>query len=136
MWEHDVRTQQWLQECLPDWIGLVAAAAVMRLHRRTVSFIVAPHSYLRPLSTEPPDKLEMDCIDSFPTRSAPGSRYSHVPRCKEGASVRHIEQRIARKPRRQIGVRDKELAEGYCIRLTVFDDLIRLCQRVFFIRDV
>ena len=58
------------------------------------------------------------------------------PRCKEGASVRHIEQRIACKPSRQIGVGNKELAESYCIRLTVPDDPIRLCQRVLFIRDV
>jgi hypothetical protein len=58
------------------------------------------------------------------------------PRCKEGASVRHIERCIAGKPRRQIGVGDKELAEGYRIRLTILDDLIRLCQHVFFIRDV
>src|ERR1035437_6323676 len=58
------------------------------------------------------------------------------PGCKEGVWVRHIERCIAGKPRRQIGVGDKELAEGYCIRLTILDDLIRLCQRVFFIRDV
>ena len=58
------------------------------------------------------------------------------PRCKEGASVRHIERRIARKPRRQIGIGDKELAEGYRIRLACLDDLIRLCQRVFLICDV
>ena len=42
---------------------------------------------------------------------------------------------MAHEPRRQIGVGDKELAEGYCIRLTVSDDLIRLRQRVFFICD-
>ena len=58
------------------------------------------------------------------------------PQCEEGAWVRHIERCMATKSSRQIGVGDKELAEGYCIRLTVLNDLIRLCQRVFFTRDV
>ena len=43
---------------------------------------------------------------------------------------------MAAKPRRQIWVGDNEPAECYRIRLAVVDDLILLCQRVFFIRDV
>ena len=58
------------------------------------------------------------------------------PRCEEGAWVRRIERCMARKPRREVGVGDKELAEGYRIRLTGLDDPIRLCQRVFLICDV
>ena len=58
------------------------------------------------------------------------------PRCEEGAPVRHIERRIPRKPRRQIGIGDEELAEGYRIRFACLDYLICLCQRVFFVCDV
>ena len=55
------------------------------------------------------------------------------PRCKESAAVGHIERRIARKPRRQIGVSDEELAEGYRIRLSVSNDFVRLCESVFLV---
>jgi len=48
----------------------------------------------------------------------------------------HWSDALLLKPRRQVGVGDKELAESYRIRLTCLDDLIRLCQRVSFIRDV
>jgi hypothetical protein len=45
-------------------------------------------------------------------------------RGEEGASVRDIEQCIARKPRGQIGIRDKEPAEGDCIRLYPIEQMV------------
>jgi len=81
------------------------------------------------------NQLDDDCIELLLHAQRWVVCIAMWPRRKEGASVRHIERRMAGKPRRQVGIRDEELSEGYGVRLSVRDNLVRLRQRVFFICD-
>ena len=58
------------------------------------------------------------------------------PSCKEGASVRLIERCLACKPDREIGVGNKELAKGYCVRFAVLNDLFGQGLSVFLVCNV